>query len=297
MIAPVTRKRMLAMVQLLATFVGACSSPPQAHVDAAASSRDATSRHPPEQDAGGQAVPGDASTPDPMELLHDAIAFDARRDFGLHRLKILPDDIDRIGNDDPPGPYISEDGSTAVVYWEESNLEPRMQKYVALVWPLDAPEKARKLAFLERRQCNVGQDSVPCDHTRAEASVRPINAILAKHRWAEFHEFDTRPTWNQPSYCGRTLRVRAAGYTFEFRSTHLRVTAPDGTLFIDRSDITPDPTAGPLDKCAAAEEAVISTIGIDVKRRAMFLDLNACRPKDCPGTLRTLFFRLPKTSK
>ena len=63
------------------------------------------------------------------------------------------------------------------------------------------------------------------------------------------------------------------------------------------SDITPDPTAGPLDKCAAAEEAVISTIGMDVKRRAMFLDLNACRPKDCPGTLRTLFFRLPKTSK
>lgn len=284
------------LAALCLVVAAACSSPTQAPVDAAATAIPLPSVHASEPPPVATTTRDEPSAPHPLEAWHDAEAMPPHDDDGFrpHRLKVLVDDQDRPANAAFRVPYVSEDGSTVQVIHIKDEPDPRMDGYTLVVWPLDAPERAQTLVFLEQRLCNSGPDAVPCDHPRAVKAVQPINALLAKHRWIEFQEYDPWPEGVHGDYCGRTLRARAAGYSLEFRSPRLTIAAPDGTVFVERADVVARSRTGQPSACSSADSVFLGRIGVNLSRRAMFVEFGACNAEDCRPIFRNLFFRLPK---
>lgn len=279
----------------LALFVVfACSTAPPSAPDAAAMASAATT-----ETGATLATASDAGDPDPLEALHDAVPvpIDKPETLRPHALKVVLDEENTVFGNVGPTPYLSEDGTVAIGLEDRSSVEAKRAQIVLLIWELDHPERDREMMVVDSPDCRVSPHPPPCDRLGAEVTARNVNAFLAKHRWVEVREFWPWAPRFDGNYCDRTLRVRAADHYLEFRSPHLRVIAPGGALIVDRSDVTPPPAPGAPATCPPAQRAFVSTVGIDLARRAMYVLFGACKPPECPGSARYLFFRLPKPSK
>jgi len=186
-------------------------------------------------------------------------------------------------------PYVSEDGSTAILF-EETGGGP--EETVLRIRPLDRPGDNKDIVFLDGPPCDLGNRS-DCPRPMAKAQAKEINKFLLKHRWVELRYYIPWLPKGQGANCeGKTLarHFRAQGYDFTFREPHLHIARErDGALVADRMDVTVPPGL-----CATPPRSYIESAGIDLERRAMVVTVRSCYLNDCPNPSSYLFFRLPK---
>lgn len=294
--------RALGILVCLAAF--ACSHPPRSTPDAVITSAATTLATNPSgtaPDVGAQAVSSsDGGEPDPLEAFHDAepVPVDKPEKLRPHSLRVILDENNTVFGNVGLDPHLSEDGTIVIALQDRSSFEAKRALVVLLVRELDHPERDRELIVVDSPDCRVSPNPPPCDRVGAEASAKKVNVFLAKHKWVELREY---LPWMPPSDVddchGLPLarHFRAAGYIFQFREPHLRIAREDGALIADRSDlmITENPTG-----CSKSIRTFIGNVGIDVRRRAMWVIVARCKPDRYVCRLKDewLFFRLPKPS-